>query len=68
MQRLISIWFFVGCLLSIYGLLIFAAGVRAYSPLGDDPGPADHLHLPIWWGIAMMVLGVIYALRFRPRR
>lgn len=68
MQRLISIWFFVGCLLSLYGLLIFAAGLRAYSALPDDPGPTDHLHLPIWWGIFMLVLGITYVLHFRPKR
>jgi hypothetical protein len=26
------------------------------------------LHLQIWWGIGMLILGVVYLVRFRPGR
>jgi hypothetical protein len=67
MKRMISIWFFVGCLLSVYGVFILAAGIRSVSAL-PAPGEAmQQLHLPIWWGIFMTALGTGYVARFRPR-
>jgi hypothetical protein len=26
----------------------------------------NNLHAPIWWGAIMLLLGIFYALRFRP--
>jgi hypothetical protein len=66
MKQMISIWFFIGCLLTIYGLLIFYAGIQALSKTAVQV-PSVHLHLPIWWGIFMTALGVTYVVRFRPR-
>jgi len=68
MKRMIPIWFFVGCLLSVYGVLILAAGIRDISG-GADAGIAMRgLHLQLWWGGALLTLGLIYTVRFWPRR
>lgn len=65
-KAMISIWFFVGCLLTIYGALILVAGFddRAF----DGPNVAmQHLHLQIWWGFGLLAIGLAYGIRFRPR-
>jgi hypothetical protein len=65
-KQLISIWFFIGALLAVYGVLI--AGSELYH-LGI---PYDHevelanLHAGLSWGILMLALGVFYCVKFRP--
>jgi len=63
---LISIWFFVGALLLIYGILILGAGLYG---LAHPPAVvlAD-LNAGIWWGLLLILLGLIYSVRFFPRR
>ncbi len=65
-KGVISIWFFIGVLLTVYGVLILGTGIgQVYSP----PVGAfmlAHLHLAIWWGGAMLVLGGVYTVRFWP--
>ena len=64
-HHIIPVWFFVGCLLLIYGVLIFASGLIGWS----DP-PANvvltNLHAPVWWGAVLIVLGIVYCAMFRP--
>jgi hypothetical protein len=63
---MISIWFFVGCLLTIYGVLILIAGVSEYSA---GPNIAmQNLHLQIWWGIGLLAMGLGYTFHFCPGR
>ena len=62
---MISIWFFIGVLLLIYGVLIFGAGMYGLSH-PPDVVRAD-LHAPIWWGLLLVILGAVYTVRFRPR-
>lgn len=67
-QGMISIWFFIGTLLLIYGVLILGAGVWE---LGHPPGQAvvhAELHAGIWWGGLLILIGGFYAMRFRPNR
>ena len=63
---MISIWFFVGVLLLIYGILILGAGLYG---LAHPPAVvrAD-LHAGIWWGLLLILLGGTYSLRFAPWR
>lgn len=65
-HHIIPVWFFVGLLLVIYGVLILASGIAEWK----DPPPTQlaELHAPVWWGGLMVVLGVIYINAFRPRR
>jgi hypothetical protein len=66
MKRMIPIWFFVGSLLSIYGLLILAAGVQEPSADKVTHVVMDQLHLQLWWGGGLLILGLIYVVRFWP--
>ena len=61
---MISIWFFIGVLLLIYGVLIFGAGIYGLSH-PPNVVRAD-LHAGIWWGVLLLVLGSVYTVRFRP--
>jgi FtsH-binding integral membrane protein len=61
----ISIWFFIGVLLTVYGAMIFAYGL--YELTLPQMAVAN-FHASIWWGAMMLALGLFYGLRFRPRR
>jgi hypothetical protein len=65
-KKSISVWYFIGWLLLIYGILIFGAG---FGPLSAQPSSivAD-LHIGIWWGALLMAIGVTYVCCFRPGR
>jgi len=67
MKKMISVWFFIGCLLSIYGLLILSAGLLSLAGKSGHQEAASELHLPIWWGVAMIAMGLGYVIHFRPR-
>ena len=71
----ISIWFFIGLQLAIYGVLILGSGVYALisPPAPEAAGgiPRDvmaHLHAAIWWGALLLALGLGYSIGFRPGR
>ena len=63
----IQIWFFIGVLLLVYGLLIFGYGifelVTGCYPAGVQ---LTNLHTPIWWGGLLALLGIFYVVKFRP--
>jgi len=65
-HHIIPVWFFVGLLLLIYGVLILITGLTEWS----NP-PADvqltNLHASVWWGALLLVLGALYSYMFRPR-
>ena len=65
-HHIIPVWFFVGLLLFIYGILIFVSGLTEWSnPPGEVRSIAE-LHAPVWWGALLIVLGGVYCLLFRP--
>jgi len=62
----IPIWFFIGALLAVYGVLILGAGIAG---LFHPPRVAlANLHAGIWWGALLVVVGLAYVRAFRPRR
>lgn len=65
---MISIWFFIGSLLLVYGVLILGAGIYELSNPPEHPVVLAGLHAGIWWGAFLTVLGGFYSFRFRPRR
>jgi hypothetical protein len=63
---MLSIWFFVGVLLLIYGVIIFAAGVYQWFSPPANPVVLADLHAGVWWGALLLILGLIYTIRFAP--
>ncbi len=64
----IPIWFFIGVLLTIYGVMILSYGLWELATGHTANVVLANLHAPVWWGALMLALGLFYALRFRPRR
>ena len=63
-HHIIPVWFFVGCLLLIYGVLIFISGLAEWSHPSETV--LANLHAPVWWGGLLIVLGAVYCALFRP--
>ncbi len=51
---LISIWFFVGMLLLVYGVLIFGAGLYERVSLPAHPVVLTGWHAGIWRGLLLI--------------
>ena len=67
-KKPIAIWFFIGLLLLVYGVLILAtslynllAGVPQHTVLAD-------LNIGVWWGALLIIVGVVYVHFFSPGR
>jgi len=60
----LSIWFFVGALCLVYGLVLIPVGIYQLSHPPNVVLP--ELHVTLWWGIGMTIFGAFYAIRFRP--
>ena len=72
-KHFISIWFFIGLLLAVYGVLIFGSGIyELVSPAAGEAQSAiprnmmANLHAAIWWGALLLALGLVYVINFRP--
>ncbi|HVZ82200.1 MAG TPA: hypothetical protein VG893_00900 [Terracidiphilus sp.] len=64
----ISIWFFIGILLTVYGALILGYGIYELATGHLAHVVLADLHAPVWWGAMMLALGLFYDVRFRPGR
>ena len=66
---MISIWFFIGISLAVNGALICAAGIYQLVNPPVNPGVVlFHLHANVWWGVVLLVFGLIYCFKFAPRK
>jgi len=69
-EKQVPIWFFIGVLLAVYGLIIFSSGVYGWL----NPPPPElrvklwELHADVWWGFLLVVFGLVYVIRFRPSK
>jgi hypothetical protein len=66
-HHIIPVWFFVGVLLLIYGVLILVSGLAHWSHPAQGVALAN-LHAPVWWGALLVVLGLIYCIKYYPDR
>lgn len=64
----ISIWFFIGVLLTAYGVLITGAGVYNYYHPPLHPVVLADLHAGIWWGAVLLAIGLFYTIKFLPKK
>ena len=62
----VSIWFFIGVLLTVYGVLITGAGL--YGLAHPPAVKLAWLHAGLWWGLVLLVIGGIYTYAFFPAR
>jgi H+/Cl- antiporter ClcA len=66
-RNLISIWFFIGVLVLVYGVIILAAALFNAPHEGREV-VLEELRADIWWGALMTALGLLYTLKFRPKK
>jgi hypothetical protein len=67
-ERQIPIWFFIGLVLLIYGLLIMGTGLYHLFVPPEHKVALYKLHADLWWGAVITVLGGFYVLCFNPFR
>jgi hypothetical protein len=67
-KKPIAIWYFIGLLLTVYGVLVLGvslydviAGIQRQTVLAE-------VHIGIWWGILLLVVGLTYVYFFSPSR
>ena len=65
-HEMLPVWFFIGVLLLIYGIIILIVGIKELSH------PASvifaNYHASLWGGILLSVLGSFYTIHFWPTR
>jgi len=64
-HHIIPVWFFVGVLFLVYGVLIFVSGLAEWSHPPETV--LANLHAPVWWGALLIALGALYVGAFRPK-
>jgi hypothetical protein len=62
----LSIWFFIGVMLTIYGAMILSYGIYELASGHVANVVLANLHAPVWWGGTMLVIGLFYGIHFRP--
>jgi hypothetical protein len=65
-RHVTPVWFFVGLLLSIYGVLILGSGLADWS--APSKTVLAELHAPVWWGAILLIFGVVYTVVYRSRK
>ena len=56
------IWFFVGILLSVVGMVITVSGIVGLVSPPEHMKVLGHLHADFWWGLVMTAAGVLFLL------
>jgi hypothetical protein len=65
-KREIPIWFFIGALLTIYGVLILGSGIyHLFSP-PEKVLALSNLHADIWWSLLLLAIGLFYTIKHWP--
>jgi uncharacterized membrane-anchored protein len=65
-HHMVPVWFFVGVILLIYGVLILATGIYEFS---NPPATVlGYLHPAVWWGALLTVVGGVYVYLYMPRK
>jgi hypothetical protein len=67
-EKQVPIWFFIGAILTVYGVLIVAAGVYSLFVPPQREVALQYLHADLWWGALMVIVGAFYSLKFFPKR
>lgn len=65
-KHMLPVWFFIGVLLFVYGVIILVTSLQEWS---HPPAVVlSNLHPGVWGGILLIAIGGFYTVRFRPRR
>ncbi len=53
------IWFFVGCLLTVIGLIVTGTGVYNWVSPPKAGTRLLELHTDLWWGLVILFFGLV---------
>lgn len=68
-EHRLSIWFFVGLVLTIYGIIILIANIPTlFSPVTNPQYVLARLHAGVWWGILLVLLGILFLILHWPKK
>ncbi len=64
-HHMLPVWFFIGLLLSAYGIIILTTSITGWS----HPSSAilSQYHPGFWGSIVLLLVGGFYVQQFRPR-
>ena len=62
----ISIWFFIGILLTIYGVMILGADIYYQGQAPTHQVVLSELRAGLWGGAILLLMGIGYCVKFRP--
>ncbi len=62
------IWYFVGWMLSVIGLLIVIAGIISLFTALPSTSVVKSTHPDLWWGAFITIIGIFYIWKFSGRR
>lgn len=65
-HHIIPVWFFVGVILLIYGVIILGTGIYEFA--SPPPTVLASTHPAVWWGALLTAIGGIYVSLFKPKR
>ena len=66
-EHRLSIWFFVGLVLTLYGIIILVANIPTlFSPIANPQFVLARLHAGVWWGILLVLLGILFLILHWP--
>ena len=64
----LSIWFFVGVMTLLYGLVLLPYGAWEWLTGNEADTVLHQLHPTFWWGILLTLFGATYTRLHRPRK
>lgn len=65
MRRNFEVWFYIGLLLGLYGIMLISAGV--YQWIHPPATVLAEYHVTFWAGVMLLVVGAVYSLTYWPR-
>ena len=65
-HHMVPVWFFVGVILLIYGIIILCTGIYEYS--SPPPTVLAKTHPAVWWGALLTAIGGLYVYIYFPGR
>jgi hypothetical protein len=68
LKNAISIWFFIGVVLVVYGALILGAGIYGLIVPPAKPVVLNELLAGVWWGALLFAAGIAYVVKFNPKK
>ena len=58
-KSMLQIWFFVGILFTVFGLIITATGINyIFNP--QDQTVLHELNPNLWWGLVILITGILF--------